>query len=375
MRLSKMKPVCLVSSLAFALSACANHSTPPTHNEPELSVISNTKGSKGWQTENTSLSAEKQTFVRQVSTRYQIPSSFVAKMLDSAQVNQRVLQLMSPKTSAKIKRHWPTYRNRFVEPIRIRKGTVFWNNYRHELAEAERQYGVPAAVIAAIIGVETVYGEQMGTFNIRDALYSLGFYYPDPNRPDKGQIFRNQLAALIALTYTGQLDGDTAQGSFAGAYGMGQFMPVSIQHYAVDADHDGKITLDSSVKDAIYSVANFLAKHGWQADMPIFAPVQLPNNPSKLVDGDLEADLSWAQLHEKGASTNVNQAKWQQGIRLGVIDLRDDVYGNHEYRTATQNFFAITKYNRSYFYAAAVADLATVLAQKQSELGYKVTKP
>ncbi|NOL48884.1 lytic murein transglycosylase B [Pelistega europaea] len=375
MSIYKTSVLWLASSLA--LTACASHS--PSSQTPSFTTsattVSSTTVSAGWQTENTSLSADKATFIAEVSQRYQIPASFVEKMLDSAKINDRVLRLMSPKTTAKVKRHWATYRSRFVEPIRIRKGTAFWNNNRGDLAEAERQYGVPAAVIAAIIGVETVYGEQMGTFNIRDALYSLGFYYPDPNRPDKGKIFRNQLAALIALTYTGHFDGYHAEGSFAGAYGMGQFMPVSIMHYAVDADNNGRIELDNSVKDAIFSVANFLAKHGWQRNMPIFAPVKLPANPAKLVDGDLEAHSSWAQLHSKGATTSVKNANWQQGLRLDVIDLRDDVYGNHEYRVATQNFFAITKYNRSYFYAASVADLATVLANQQLASGYQVTKP
>lgn len=376
MSICKVTPMWIVSSLLLTLTACASH--PPSNKntlQPTSSVRSDIVGSKGWQTENAPLSADKQTFIAEVSQRYQIPASFVTKLLNSAQVNESVLRLMSPKSNAKIKRHWATYRNRFVEPIRIRKGTAFWNRYRQDLAAAEKLYGVPAAIIAAIIGVETVYGEQMGSFNIKDALYSLGFYYPDPNRPDKAQIFRNQLAALIALTYSGQFDGYHALGSFAGAYGMGQFMPVSMIHYAIDADHNGKIELDTSVKDAIYSVANFLTKHGWQKNMPVFAPVRLPNNPAKLVDGDLEANSSWAQLQAHGASSVTEKAVWQQGTRLDVIDLRDDVYGRHEYRVATQNFFAITKYNRSYFYAASVADLAAVLAQKQIELGFNVTRP
>lgn len=358
---------------AVTLSACASHSV--SQSLKQSPTATNSSGSLGWQIENTQLSEDKQQFIAQVAQRYQIPSAYIQKTLAQATYNQQAVNLMSPKQTRKIKKHWETYRNRFVEPIRIRRGTAFWNTYRQELTQAEQQYGVPAAIIAGIIGVETLYGSNMGSFNLRDALYSLGFYYPDASRPDKAQIFRNQLAALIYLDYTGKLNASTATGSFAGAYGMGQFMPVSILHYAVDADHDGKIRLDSSVKDAIASVANFLVQHGWQPHMPVFAPASLPNSPASLVDGGLDPTLSWTQLKAHGATSASQHANWQQGKVLGVIDLRDDVSGQHQYRTATQNFFVITKYNRSYFYATAVTDLATELALQQKALGHQVTMP
>lgn len=364
----------VASSAAFLLTACASNSSSY---ETDSSTLpdSSTNKKTGWQVENSPLSMNQQEFVQQVSKRYNIPKNFVQNMLSQANINTRVITLMSPKNTTAVKRHWQTYRGRFVEPIRTRKGTAFWNNYRSDLAVAEQKYGVPAAVITGIIGVETIYGEQMGTFSVLDSLYTLGFNHPDPSRPEKSQMFRNQLAALIELTHKGKFDGYTATGSFAGAFGLGQFMPISILHYAVDADGDGRIDLRNSKKDAIHSVANFLVKHGWQSNMPIFAPVTLPPSPANLVDGGLDAKISWAQLQAQGARSNASGAKWQDGIRIGVIDLKDDVRGNHEYRTATQNFFAITKYNRSYFYAASVADLASVLAKEQIRLGHQVTRP
>ncbi len=375
MKTNTLSRLLMASSTVLLLAACASNSS--SYESDSSSVITNTTQHKktGWQVENSPLSMNQQTFTQQVSQRYNIPESFIQNMLSQANVNARVIDLMSPKKTTAVKRHWQTYRNRFVEPIRTRKGTAFWNIHRADLAAAERQYGVPAAIIAGIIGVETVYGEQMGSFSVLDALYTLGFSHPDPSRPEKSQMFRNQLAALIELTHKGKFDGYTATGSFAGASGLGQFMPISILHYAVDTDGDGKIDLRNSTKDAIYSVANFLVKHGWQSNMPIFAPVRLPSSPANLVDGGLEAKMSWAQLQAKGASSSTTGAKWQDGVRLGVIDLRDDVRDNHEYRTATQNFFAITKYNRSYFYAASVADLASVLANEQIRSGHQVTRP
>ncbi|MDY3331838.1 MAG: lytic murein transglycosylase, partial [Pelistega sp.] len=279
MKNTSLSRLFIASSTALVLSACASSSS--SYETESTIAPSNTQTSTktGWQVENSPLSADKTHFIKQVAERYNIPESFVQQMLSQANVNERVQDLMSPKKTTAVKRHWQTYRNRFVEPIRTRKGTAFWNAHRADLAAAERQYGVPAAIIAGIIGVETVYGEQMGSFSVLDALYTLGFYHPDPSRPEKSQMFRNQLAALIELTHKGKFDGYTATGSFAGASGLGQFMPISILHYAVDADGNGKIDLRNSTKDAIFSVANFLVKHGWQSNMPVFAPVRLPASP------------------------------------------------------------------------------------------------
>ncbi|ETD73070.1 murein transglycosylase [Pelistega indica] len=369
--MKKVAHFALLALSSLLLSACASQTSSPDIDNRDSTPPAKT----GWQVENSTLSSDKATFIKQVSNRYNIPKSFIEDMLARAQINNRAIALMSPKKTSSIKRHWPTYRNRFVEPIRIRKGTAFWHNNQSTLAAAEKKYGVPAAIIAGIIGVETVYGEQMGSFSVLDALYSLGFYHPDPSRPEKAQMFRNQLAALIELTHKGKFDGFTALGSFAGASGLGQFMPISILHYGVDADKDGKVDLRNSTKNAIYSVANFLSQHGWQANMPVFAPARLPSSPARFVNGGLEPSMSWQELQTQGATTSTQGQAWQHGKNLGVIDLKDEVNGNTEYRIATQNFFVITKYNRSYFYAASVADLASVLARQQISQGKIITLP
>lgn len=342
------------------------------------STQSGTSGPTGWAAENRSLSANRNTFVAQVSERHAIPRSHIEQLLATATVDDRVVRLMTPKgTGGRVTRAWLSYRSRFVEPIRLRKGTTFWDANRQTLNRAEKTYGVPAAIIAAIIGVETVYGEQTGSFRVLDTLYTLGFHHPEANRPEKAQMFRNQLAALLDLDYRDKVDANAATGSFAGAIGLPQFMPVSIEHYAVDGDNDGHIDLRYSAQDAILSVANYLAKHGWRADAPVFAPVTLPANAASLVDGGLEPSMSWRQLQSHGAKLRAGASggNWQNGKEIGVIDLRDEVRGVHEYRTATRNFFAITKYNRSYFYAASVAELAHGLAQRQRANGHQVTMP
>ncbi|WP_025372365.1 lytic murein transglycosylase B [Advenella mimigardefordensis] len=366
----------LVPALLLSLAACS--STSQTGNNGSASSAGSSGGPAGWAAENRTLSANKNTFVAQVSERHAIPRSHIEQLLATATVDDRVIRLMTPKGSGgRVTRAWQSYRSRFVEPIRLRKGTAFWNANRQTLNRAEQTYGVPAAIVAAIIGVETVYGEQTGSFRVLDTLYTLGFNHPEPNRPEKSQMFRNQLAALLDLDYRDKVDANSTTGSFAGAIGLPQFMPVSIEHYAVDGDNDGHIDLRNSTKDAIMSVANYLAKHGWRAGEPVFAPVTLPAGAASLVDGGLEPSMSWSQLQSRGASLRAGSSggHWQNGKEIGVIDLRDEVRGSNEYRTATRNFFAITKYNRSYFYAASVADLAYGLASRQRSSGYQVTMP
>ena len=194
----------------------------------------------------------------------------------------------------------------------------------------------------------------------------MAFDYPEPVKPERVEMFRKQLADFITLTLQGKLE-PGALGSFAGAIGMPQFMPTSIANYAVDGDDDGHIDLANSVPDAVMSVGSFLQKHGWQRGLPVFAPVILPADPSALVDGGLTPGLDWARLQQAGARMSPGGAagSWQSSP-LGVVDLAEEARGTVQYRTGTANFFVITQYNRSYFYATAVADLA---AELQARVG------
>jgi len=312
------------------------------------------------------LTAEAQSFAREVAQARGVPLQHVEELLRQAQYNATVARLMSP-TTTRVRRSWVTYRQRFVEPIRIKAGTRFWQEQRAALDEAYRQYGVPPAIIVAIIGVETIYGRQTGNFRILDSLATLAFRYPDPSRPERSQLFRDQLADLIQLDNRNELDAATATGSYAGALGLPQFMPGSLLRFALDGDHDGHVDLLNSPGDAILSVANFLRQHGWQPGLPVFAPVTLPSNAASLVKGGLEPTYTWDELKREGATASAPaNANWSQG-RLGIVNLVDEPRNTVEYRTGTANFFAITHYNRSYFYAASVADLAQALAAQAGQ--------
>ena len=309
--------------------------------------------------------ATMQRFGVELAAQRKLPEPKVLQLLEEARYNPTVARIVAPVAAGQPRapRSWVTYRGRVVEPIRIAQGQAFMQQYGDELDRATARYGVPQNIIAAIIGVETLYGKSQGTFRVLDSLATLGFDYPDASRPDRAEMFRGQLADLIELDLSGRLDARTLKGSFAGAVGIPQFMPGSIKRFAVSARGAQEINLSTNMADAIASVANFLVEHGWQRGLPIFVPVRLPAGADKMVDGGLKPTLDWPQLQAAGATLapGAKQAPWMRAA-LGVIDLPEEIAGTVKLRTATQNFFTITQYNRSYFYAASVADLARALA-------------
>ncbi|MFA4912002.1 MAG: lytic murein transglycosylase B [Burkholderiaceae bacterium] len=352
-----------IGMLAFAISACAApQSRPapgPSTKTPAASppVVEKPASSR--------IDGDLNAYVQSLATERNLPAEQLNTILQSAQYNPTVAKLIAPAAAGKkVVRSWTVYRKRVVEPVRIRWGVEFMNANQATLDQASQRFGVPAEIIVAIIGVETNYARNMGSFSVLDALYTLAFRYPDPSRPDRQEMFRNQLSDFLSLVMTGKLDVGT-QGSYAGAIGMSQFMPGSIERYAVDGDGDGIIDLTNSTRDAILSVGNFLAAHGWQRGLPVFAPVTLPSDPSALVDGGLEPHLDWSQMQTAGARASADASTPWTRHRMGVINLPDDQYGTVQYRTGTPNFFALTHYNRSYFYATSVADLASELKTRQ----------
>jgi len=376
-----MYRVALLASCAVLLSACAGPARSPTettNTSANTNPVVNPAKPTDTPTASTSAStpvgghtpasrrAALQRFGVELAASRKLSEPAVLALLNDARYNETVIRIVSPPAAGQPRapRSWKQYRGRFVEPIRINQGRAFMEQYATELDRAAERYGVPANIIAAIIGVETLYGRSQGNFRALDALTSLAFDYPDPKRPDRAEMFRNQLADLIELDLTGRIDARTIKASYAGAIGIPQFMPGSIKRFAVSATGAAQINLSGSVPDAIVSVANFLVEHGWQRGLPVFAPVTLPTSASKLVDGGLKPTLDWPQLRAAGArlAPGAKEGPWMRAA-LGVIDLPEESAGTVELRTATPNFFTITLYNRSYFYAASVADLAAELSK------------
>jgi len=266
------------------------------------------------------------------------------------------VQLVKPAPPGKPK-NWQAYSTRFIEPIRVGAGVRFWNENADALARAQSTYGVPAEVIVGIIGVETIYGRDTGRFRIMDVLATLAFAYPEaPNQLDRKAFFRDELESTLLLARKEGIDPFSLQGSFAGAVGMPQFMPGNILKFGVDFDGDGVIDLRNSAADAIGSVANFLVQHGWERDST--GPAVVPANvaPSQAWQG-LLGGLDPRYRPDELAGAGIAVAGTLPDNRLyGLIDLQNGADPT-EYWVANANFFAITKYNRSYFYAMSVIEL------------------
>ncbi|MFJ1471283.1 lytic murein transglycosylase B [Massilia orientalis] len=273
-----------------------------------------------------------------------------ARFIDSA------VQLVKPAPPGKPK-NWQAYSDRFIEPIRINAGVRFWNENADLLARAEATYGVPAEIIVGILGVETIYGRDTGRFRVVDVLATLAFAYPEtPNRADRMAFFRGELENTLLLAHKENIDPFSLLGSFAGAVGMPQFMPGNILKYGVDFDGDGIVDLRGSAADAIGSVANFLVEHGW--DRNNTGPAVFPANVAPSLAwqgllGGLEARYRPGELDGAGVAT---RTALPDGRLYGLVDLQNGADPT-EYWVANANFFAITKYNRSYFYAMSVVEL------------------
>jgi len=280
---------------------------------------------------------------------------------------ESAVQLVKPAPPGKPK-NWQAYSERFIEPIRINAGVRFWNENAEALARAEATYGVPAEILVGIIGVETVYGRDTGRFRVLDTLTTLAFAYPEaPNQAARAAFFRGELENTLLLARHERIDPFSLLGSFAGAVGLPQFMPGNILKYGVDFDGDGHIDLRGSTGDAIGSVANFLVQHGWNPLDKAPAVIQVSVAPSRAWEPLLERGLSATLRAEELLGAGVTPDLPLPPERLyGLVDLQNGADPT-EYWAASDNFFAITKYNRSYFYAMSVLDLGRAVREARAD--------
>lgn len=298
-----------------------------------------------------------QAFADDMVARHGFARAELDAMIRQVRFIDSAVQLVKPAPPGKPK-NWHAYSERFIEPIRINAGVRFWNENADTLARAEERYGVPAEIIVGILGVETLYGRDTGRFRVVDVLTTLAFAYPEaPNRAERMAFFRQELENTLLFARVSGQDPFALTGSFAGAVGMPQFMPGNILKYGVDFDGDGRIDLRNSAADAIGSVANFLVAHGWNRKDQGPAAIPVEVSPSRawegLLGGPLSARYRVAQLNEAGV---VAGAPLPDDRLYGLVDLQNGAEPT-EYWAANNNFFAITNYNRSYFYAMSVIEL------------------
>ena len=301
--------------------------------------------------------SEVRRFLDQIAERDGFDRAELDKVMEQVRYVDAAIQLIKPAAPGKPK-NWDAYSKLFIEPVRLGAGGKFWDDNRATLERAEALYGVPAEIIVGILGVETIYGRNTGRFRVLDALTTLAFAYPvAPAREARMAFFRDELEAVLLYARQNGIDPLSLHGSYAGAIGMPQFMPSSIMKYAVDFDGDGKIDLLNSPADAIGSVAAFLAGHGWKRDDPqplVYAATVSPSRAWEPYIGQgLEARFSAADLAAAGVSTS---APLPPDMLFGLVDLQNGAEPT-EYWLGTNNFYAITQYNRSYFYAMSVVEL------------------
>ena len=311
-------------------------------------------------------------FLDQMVSEYGFDRPALDALMAQVRYVDSTVQLIKPGPPGKPK-NWAAYRGRFVEPVRIQAGVAFWNDNADALARAEALYGVPAEVIVGIIGVETVYGRNTGNVRVLDALTTLAFDYPEaPARATRMEFFRAELTSALLYARQNGIDPLSLRGSYAGAIGLPQFMPSSILKYAVDFEGDGHIDLRNSASDAIGSVAHFLVEHGWQRDLngpgmslPAVYPALV--SPSRawepLLGLGLEATVTPETLLADGVSS---AASLPPGMLFGLVDLQNGADAT-EYWLGTHNFYAITQYNRSFFYAMSVLQLGAAVRAARTQ--------
>jgi membrane-bound lytic murein transglycosylase B len=296
--------------------------------------------------------ADVKAFIAEMQQKYEFPESWLLRQFDEAEFKPSVIKFILPPADPQV-RSWAAYRSRFVEPRRIAAGIAFWNQHAAAVKRASEQYGVPEEIIVSIIGVETIYGRNMGSFETFSALTTLAFDYPP-----RAALFRTQLEELLLLARDEGRGPRSYVGSFAGALGLPQFLPGSIRRYAVDFDGDDRIDLTTPV-DAIGSVANFLAAHGWVKGGPIVAPAKIDDTAAApLLAQGIKPQTLPREMVGLVAHPNAPQEA------AALIDLITPNQAT-EYWLGYQNFYVITRYNRSSFYAMAVHDLAQALRDKR----------
>ncbi len=294
------------------------------------------------------------TFIEQMATKHQFDEAELNDLFATVEIKQDILKrIASPSEGLP----WYKYRKIFLTDARIDAGVQFWRDNEPALAAAEKQYGVPPEIIIAIIGVETLFGKNTGNHRVIDALSTLGFAYPP-----RSKFFLSELENFLLLCRDEHINPADPLGSYAGAMGMPQFMPSSFRSYAVDFDNDNRRDIWHDSSDVIASVANYFAKHHWQAGQPIAVPVTAKDsNYKSVLNKDLKPDLSVTELESLNLIIS-RQIPLDSKVKLLSFEQQQQ---GEELWAALDNFYVITRYNHSPLYAMAVYQLSLSILNKK----------
>jgi membrane-bound lytic murein transglycosylase B len=293
-------------------------------------------------------------FVARAAADYDLDQEQVRMLLENARFKQSIVDAMTRPAEAK---PWYKYRPIFITDKRIEGGIEFWRENEPLITQASEKFGVDPQIIVAIIGVETFYGGNTGSYRVLDALTTLSFYYPASIR-DRSEFFSKELMNFFLLGDEEGLPLEDVTGSYAGAMGLGQFMPSSYREYAVDMDGDGRRDLWSSMPDIIGSVANYLHRHGWELGQPVTYPAVMSSDADKslVTKRDFKVKTPVSVLAEAG----IEPSQAVPAETLAVVGTLEEEDGDH-YFVTFKNFYVITRYNRSPLYAMAVYELSEAI--------------
>jgi membrane-bound lytic murein transglycosylase B len=291
-------------------------------------------------------------FVDEMAAAHGFDARALRRFFAEVRYQRSVVKAMSRPVTAPPK--WHQYAPQFLSSARIDGGVAFWRAHAATLERAQIKFGVPEEVVVAIIGVETFYGRNTGSYRVADALTTLAFDYPR-----RAEYFKNELKQFLLQTRERKISPLDPMGSYAGAQGLPQFMPSSLRDYAVDFDSDGTIDLAGDVDDAVGSVANYLAKHGWQAGDPVMVPAAIEIARQDDVERALDAGVSDRRTLESWQGEGVSAVGVPEtlgGDSVGVLLLEEET--EPSYWVVFNNWYVLTRYNRSRLYASAVWKLA-----------------
>ena len=295
----------------------------------------------------------------------QLDPRWVKAQLAQAKLIPSIPKLILPPAQVSQK-NWTAYRARFIEPKRVQAGLQFWQRHQTLLTQAEQTFGVPPWLIVGVIGVETFYGQHTGNFRVLDALSTLTFDFPKehPRATERQTFFSKELAQFLVMASKEKINPTQLKGSYAGAMGLPQFMPSSWANFAVDFDGDKHIDLFNNPADVVGSVANYFKAFQWQTGMPTHYPVKFDAallDIDALMAPDILPTFSVNSFQAKGAVIEGDAL-----LHKGPLALIELLNGNDppSYVAGTENFYAITRYNWSSYYAMAVIELGQAVARE-----------
>ena len=307
----------------------------------------------------------------EMAQKLQLDRTWVRHVVGEARYLPGVAKAVLPPPPG-VAKNWAAYRDRFIEPRRIEAGVRFWQANQDALNRAEQQFGVPPSIVVGIVGVESFYGRDTGNYRIADALSTLTFDFPaaHPKAQTRAAYFRSELEAFLALTSRTHTDPLALRGSYAGAMGWPQFMPSSWTQYAIDFDGDGRVDLFNSQADMIGSVAHYFQAFHWKPGAPTHFPADMAavstEALAKLQQPDILPSFSAAEMEQQGVQLNAEGARYDAPLALIALQNGDAA---PTWIAGTENFYVITRYNWSAYYAMAVIELGQAVAKARVTSG------